>query len=335
MSIEVYRDLFYSYLNDYIQSNFQLEQSPYHCFNKLIQKDAYISIINDNAEDVSVSFHQPYHLQPNSEQLHDHNFFELVYRHRGICRNIFKNDRFEMKAGEILLLNPNCKHNIQAVGGEDDCIVNIKISERVFEKSMLSLMADNHLMLNFFANYIYRLGASTDYLYFSKITDQAIFRIIDSIVTEYFEKTAYTQTICQSFLIILLSRLSIAYAYQIGVSPENLDSVLIVDILSYMSDHCQTATAEDVARHFGYSTTHIWRIVKKHTGKGFGEVMQNIRFKKVKQYLETTSFSLETIAELMHYSDSSYLSKVFKQKYGLSPSDYQRHYKKTNTKLNE
>ena len=154
MSIEAYRNLFYSYLNDYIQSNFQLEQSPYHCFNKLIQKDAYISIINDNAEDVSVSFHQPYHLQPNSEQLHDHNFFELVYLHRGICRNIFENDRFEMKTGEILLLNPNCRHNIQAIGGKDDCIVNIKISERVFEKSMLSLMSDNHLMLNFFLQII-------------------------------------------------------------------------------------------------------------------------------------------------------------------------------------
>ncbi|WP_270739832.1 helix-turn-helix domain-containing protein [Massilioclostridium coli] len=324
MGIVEYQKKFNSYLQQYIENGGTNPDSikPYY-FNAPIQKDGYQSILGANeSEAIRVSFHPPYQLQSKHPQLHNHNYFELVYLYHGRCRNQFETGSFEMQPGELLLLNPNCKHNIVSIGGKEDCIVNIMISKKIFEKTMVSLMSGNHLILNFFANYIYNINTTKDYLFFHDIQDPSIPRVIEFLVAEYFDQPMYVQTICQSLLMILLSRLSICYANQLGISPDQPDNNLIVEVLNYMQENCQTITAKEVAEHFGYSTAHIWRIIKKYTGKGYGEILQNFRLQKVEQYLINTNFSLEQIAETMHFSDASYLSKLFKQKFGISPTVY-------------
>lgn len=254
--------------------------------------------------------------------LHNHNCFELAYMYRGSCTNYFENERFLMKEGDILLLNPSVKHEIRT-SGPHDILVNLIIEPVLFEKFMSSLLSGNQLMLNFFASYIYNVGQSRDYLYFNQIKDKTAYRMLHALLLEYCEQPVYWQNVCESLLSVLLSRLSMAYSEQIGLDPASSEnSSAIIDILSFMREHCVDAKLETVAKEFNYSPGHITRLVKQHTGKTFIEVMQNFRLEKVKQYLVSTDLSAEKIARLTRYNDVSYLYKLFKKKYGLTLSEY-------------
>lgn len=279
-------------------------------------------------EDISVSFHpkfeSSFHWIDQKTSLHNHSFFELAYVYKGTYTNYFENEQFTMTEGDILLLNPNVKHNVQTEG-QDDCLVNLIIQNSLFEKSMLSLLSGNHLILNFFAKYIYNVGQARDYIYFQNTDDPTISQVMESFVSQYFEKPEFYQNVCQSYLVILLSRLSLAYSKQIGLEPNlhEKDSN-IINILGYMNENCSNISLEKVAQQFNYSESHLRRLIKKHTGKTFKEVQQNYKLEKVKRSLHKTDFSIEHIAKLMNYYDVDYMCKKFKNKYGVTPSEHRK-----------
>lgn len=326
MTLEGYFENYLDTMNDWITRKEVKTLSPCwveatKALRMIKQDDSSQTIWVKEGKGLVVNLH-PVFLRPDKIILHNHNCFELAYMYRGSCTNYFENGCFTMKEGDILLLNPNIRHDIRTAG-QHDILVNLIIEPALFESFMSSQLSGNQLMLNFFASYIYNVGQSRDYFYFSQIKDQTAYRMLHALLLEYCEQPVYWQNVCESLLAILLSRLSVAYSEQIGLdpaSPEN--SSAIIEILSFMREHCVDAKLETVAKEFNYSPGHITRLIKQHTGKTFIEVMQNFRLEKVKHYLINTDLSAEKIARLTRYNDVSYLYKLFKKKYGLTLSEY-------------
>ena len=301
---------------------------PFHDSTAVLQWDQNQKLFISGQQSFVILFHPNISLFPNAKNItiHNHNFYEMAYVYKGRCTNYFENNQFEMKEGEILLLNPTVYHDI-CTTSPNDCIVNILFNPELFETAMLPMLSNNHLMLNFFAKYTYQIGKSSDYLHFHPSDDPTIYQTLDSLVMEYFEKSVFYENICQSLLMILLSRLTVSYCKQIGLNPDNQeqDSV-IISLLGYMQEHCIDTSLEQVADHFHYSTTHISRLLKKHTGKGFIEIMQNFKLEKIKSYLSDTDFTVENISQIMGYNDVNYLYKIFKNKYGITTNEYRKQY---------
>ena len=63
-------------------------------------------------------------------------------------------------------------------------------------------------------------------------------------------------------------------------------------LLNYMQMHYQTVTLSKLALAFNYSERQIIRIFKKNTGKGFSELLTEIRMNKAIQLLKTKIFQL-------------------------------------------
>ena len=323
MTVLEYKKQFDHNLCDYIKHK-KYGYAPTHVTQLWDNKQIFIS----NNHSFVVSFHPNISIIPSAKNItmHNHNFYEMAYVYKGRCTNYFENNQFETKEGEILLLNPTVYHDI-CTTSPNDCIVNILFNPELFETAMLPMLSNNHLMLNFFAKYTYQIGKSSDYLHFHPSNDPTIYQTLDSLVMEYFEKSVFYENICQSLLMILLSRLTVSYCKQIGLNPDNQeqDSV-IISLLGYMQEHCIDTSLEQVADHFHYSTTHISRLLKKHTGKGFIEIMQNFKLEKIKSYLSDTDFTVENISQIMGYNDVNYLYKIFKNKYGITPNEYRKQF---------
>jgi AraC-like DNA-binding protein len=52
--------------------------------------------------------------------------------------------------------------------------------------------------------------------------------------------------------------------------------------------------------------------------------MKDVRLSHVAYYLENTNYSLQQICNLVGLDNLSYLNKIFKQKYGITPIKYRK-----------
>ena len=81
---------------------------------------------------------------------------------------------------------------------------------------------------------------------------------------------------------------------------------------------------EDVTRHFRLSKSHGYALFKKHLGAPFGMCLRNVRLSKAKDAMKNTPYSITEIAYLCGFTSLSTFSKVFKQKYGDTPTTYRK-----------
>ena len=246
--------------------------------------------------------------KPKQILWHNHDYFEMVYVYRGGCFNQFQDAVIQLHQGDILLLNPN-----------------IMLSKSLFEGSMWQLLSDNKLMSNFFVNYFYQMNKTKDYMYFDSFQNHQIQDTITSMIGEYLSKKPGYHKVVQSYLVILFAYLSRQYIETNHIDQNNLgQNSLLPDIIAYIAQNYKSVTLTEVQDHFNYSSGHISRLMKQHTGKTFSEIVHNFKLDHAKELLQTTNLDMTEIAEQIGFNDSNYLNKVFKKRFGVAPSQYRK-----------
>lgn len=79
---------------------------------------------------------------------------------------------------------------------------------------------------------------------------------------------------------------------------------------------------EDLAEKIGLSRSQLHRKMKALTGKSATEFLQDARLKRAEDLLRSGKLSVSEIAYQVGYANLSYFSKLFKETFGKSPSDY-------------
>jgi LacI family transcriptional regulator len=87
---------------------------------------------------------------------------------------------------------------------------------------------------------------------------------------------------------------------------------------------CQGVHVEQVVAHIAVSRSLLERRFRKYLGRSPQEEIRLVQLKRVKQLLEETELSLDSIAQLTGYEHSEYLSVVFKRMTGQTPGNYRR-----------
>ena len=73
-----------------------------------------------------------------------------------------------------------------------------------------------------------------------------------------------------------------------------------------------------------YGSEQIYRRIKQLTGLGIVEFIRDIRLRKAALYLSQGKFTVSEVMYRVGFTTASYFSKCFKEKYGVSPSEYKR-----------
>lgn len=82
----------------------------------------------------------------------------------------------------------------------------------------------------------------------------------------------------------------------------------------------------DIAERLGLSETYLSRLFKKETGECLQDYIINIRLERAANLLKYSEESISNIAEYVNFPSQSYMGKVFKEKYQLSPKKYREEY---------
>ena len=254
--------------------------------------------------------------------MHRHNYFEMMYVYRGSCVNKMPEDTINMNEGDILLLNPNVLH-CPHVEHEEDVLLNICISNDLVQRNVIPILRDNPIFMSFFVDFLYRASHAKRFLYFSQNSDR-VQGMCKTICLEFFRKQDFYESILESFLTALFALLAREYKDTYQISGSDSRDSQIYEILTYLEQHCIDITLESLSRKFQYSPSYLSRLIKKHTGKSFSEIVHEQKMERVAQYLGATGLPLTEIANLAGFYDVKHLCKNFKEKFGQTPTQYRK-----------
>lgn len=93
--------------------------------------------------------------------------------------------------------------------------------------------------------------------------------------------------------------------------------------LAYMKEnYSRKVTLTDVADNTYVSQWHLSKLLKRHTGKSFSELMNEIRVDEAKKLLLDPSLRVGNVADLVGFVDMAHFSRVFKKFAGVSANEY-------------
>lgn len=82
----------------------------------------------------------------------------------------------------------------------------------------------------------------------------------------------------------------------------------------------------DVAAHVNISRTYFSQVFKQETGENFVDYLTGVRIENAKKYLTLSDMKTYEIAEKAGFQDNSYFCRIFKEREGITPSDYRKKY---------
>ncbi len=100
---------------------------------------------------------------------------------------------------------------------------------------------------------------------------------------------------------------------------------VIVKVLSYLEEHLsESISLEQAASCAGVNSFYLSKLFREETGDTFVNYVTDKRLEMGKGLLSSTSLSVKEITAEIGYNDQNYFSKLFKAKYGISPTDFRK-----------
>ena len=80
----------------------------------------------------------------------------------------------------------------------------------------------------------------------------------------------------------------------------------------------------EISSRLKQSDYALSKLVKQQTGKTFKDLLQSRRFYRAEELLLDTNLSIDDIIYVVGYESHSYFFRRFKEKYGVTPSQYRK-----------
>lgn len=104
-----------------------------------------------------------------------------------------------------------------------------------------------------------------------------------------------------------------------------IENPIIKKVCDYINENLsQDISLEQMAEYTNVSSFYLSKLFKEEKGVTFVNFLTDKRLEKSRQLLENTTFSIKEITADIGYNDQNYFSRLFKLKYGISPSEYRK-----------
>lgn len=95
------------------------------------------------------------------------------------------------------------------------------------------------------------------------------------------------------------------------------------EIISFVGkNYMKKLTVQDIGTHLSLSSPSVFRKFQSFFGKSPANYLNDVRLSQAAILLETTNYSVAAISREAGFEDAFYFSRLFRAKYGVSPSRY-------------
>ena len=252
------------------------------------------------------------------EEIHNHDFVEIVYIIEGTGRQCVDDEEFEVKAGDLLFINYGCTHAFHI---EEKLVAyNLMIRVDYFTKNMIK--DDNlfyMLALTSFEKIQHELNAKSPLVCFDYSERDDIFNLFKNIEFELSQKELGKSLILDSYINIILCKVF----RKIFVKDGDKDLLIPQDILDYINEHFnEKISLSDLSQRCFYNPAYFSRLFKKAFNMSFTDYIMDLRLKHCCELLKNSDYTIDRIIAECGFSDRNTFYERFKNKYGCTPSEY-------------
>ncbi len=253
----------------------------------------------------------------DEKNYHSHDYPELAYVLSGVGKYRIADKIYDVSDGDLIVINPGQKHQALLVDAENPTTeFFVGFSDLQFKGLPLNEVP---------------MPNDCPILHTTGELRQKLFKICASMEAEnavcrpgrYFMLKAY---LVQMLLLIVREQVE-PVEVKTGYSFESVNKKYVVEkIVNYFEDHYEEKISLDqIAENMYLSPFYISKIFKSETGEAPIRHLINIRLDKAKELLEQGWVgSIQEVAATVGYDDAYHFSKLFKKRFGISPSQVKR-----------
>lgn len=259
--------------------------------------------------------------------------FELIIVLKGTLYMQQENERYELKAGDTMLLVPGlCHFGYSASEGEMSfywfhfyCIAPFSIldsREAFFEKSPL---VSNEYFNKFNESILIPISSSVEHLEKILIQFKQLLHVTNS---------KYYTTLAADYMVtLILVELSQQVIYD---NLQTIDTLSesgrrFLSILEWLRINInRDVSIEEISIKFDYNKEYLSRMFKHRLGVNVRTYINSMKVLKAKELLCQSNQSIKEIAYAIGFKDEKYFMKLFKEYEQLTPSEYRNAYYKIN-----
>lgn len=238
---------------------------------------------------------------------HWHRSIEIFAVFEGTLEFYLNNECYPLQSGQFILVNSNEIHSIHSP--VPNLTVVLQIPLKTFEKYFIE----------------------EQYILFShenKTQDFTIMELIREMYETYRDKQCGFEMKVMGLYYILLHLLVTEYR-ELSITPDMMKKNRKLDRLSSITayikeNYTSELSLETLAEIFGYSPTYLSRMFQKYAGINYKSYLQSVRLEGAYRELMNTEHTISEIALNNGFPNSKALSKIFRKKYNVLPSEYRK-----------
>lgn len=278
-----------------------------------------------------VFFNESEHLRgyftvaPQEADIHPHPFWEISYVYEGCGFFYSQNETLPVKEGSVLFTAPKTPHYFLSQPQEEGS--PLRLCSIIFTKDYYQFLAPHYE----------KIAEIKGYSLFTKIQKETPFSILLNddnaqnirhlmwlITHEYNHYTTGSIEITHASMLSLFIIVTRQYEYQLGKSlPMVTKNYILDELLKYIGTNYGSKLSLDLlASHTHLSREYLCRYFKKQTGKNISDYILEVRIKKAKEMLRSTTHSITEIGIYCGFPSVSSFQKGFKKSECITPSEY-------------
>ncbi|WP_165972006.1 AraC family transcriptional regulator [Paenibacillus piri] len=270
-----------------------------------------------------------FHDHEHVPQLHGHDFVELVYVVRGVAQHVFAGSHYELRAGDVFIINPGEAHTYSIEPGQEIEIINCLFMPDLIQSSWLLDLGISQSMDYFYVHPF--LDKRERFHRRLNLNGQDAVRtlfLLETLMQEFESRQSGCETLIRLQMVELLIMLSRAYGQAEGGNGKTTvrsqsKQLLVRRICGYLERYYdKKVTIPDLCELFNISPRQLNRIFKETAGMSVVNMIHQIRIERAKHLLLETDEKVITIAGRVGYEDPAFFSRLFQRQVGCSPGKY-------------
>lgn len=264
---------------------------------------------------------------PKKQKMHSHEYIQMWFVENGRCTHHLGNGKFEYMRFGLFIVPPFVEHAVDH-DTADTILICCEFSERFINESLSRVDRDTLFDYAYLEPFFLYDSISEKGFKISPEKEILVASLMLETISRFEEKGKYTLLFIKANLLKLLAIIASESEWELQDGKERLIAKYQEDVekaIEYLEkNYMKKIYLEDVCKQSLMSTSTFSYVFKQITDKTFSEYLMNIRLSKACEMLKKTKLSVLDVCLNCGFNDSTYFSRVFKNRIGATPTQYRK-----------
>ena len=256
-------------------------------------------------------------IYPRNDEMHQHEYFELVYIVSGTATHHLGKDTTQLRAGDYFIVDRGSHHCYRDT--QNFQIVNCLFLPQYIDRALVNCPSLSSLL----SNQVLRFGIPVNIRTADRIFHDAngmVGRLIKTMEQDYAAgSTGYMELLRCYLTQVLVCAVRACEESERIRTPHNATTAIVDHLRRHYAD---PLSLNELSRKLGYTPQYISSLFHKDTGMNLQVFLQRLRVEEACRLMEQGHQQIAQVAQRVGYGDAKHFARVFRRHKGMSPREF-------------